>query len=134
LRKEKETKMSFYAVIMFTRWLVNTDEDEREWIEKMGALPMEKRKRDPSVEEKVKELFGLWRRGTRMERIATLGWLDAESIGLMCQVIEERARIRQEYQEEVARNGGVMPEMKDADFRAFMVETEKARDAMRKKI
>lgn len=110
--------MSFHAVTMFVRWAVSADQKTAELLDELKALPMDTRRRDPRTTAIVQGLKSQWSRGTKIERLATLGWIEHDSVMLFCQMLEDLDGLRSQYAEQVRLNG-TPPALRDEDLGAY---------------
>jgi hypothetical protein len=110
--------MSFHAITMFVRWAVSADQKTSELLDTLKALPMDTRKRDPRALRIVQDLKTVWSRGTKIERLATLGWIEHDSLMLFCEMLDNLDSLRSQYAEQVRLNGAP-PELRDEDLGAY---------------
>lgn len=110
--------MSFHAITMFVRWAVSADQKTAELLDSLKVLPMNTRKRDPRALRIVQELKSQWSRGTKIERLATLGWIEHDSLMLFCEMLDNLDSLRSQYREQVRLNGAP-PELRDEDVVAY---------------
>jgi hypothetical protein len=103
---------------MFVRWAVTADQKTAELLDSLKALPMSTRKTDPQTTAIVQGLKHSWSRGTKIERLATLGWIEHDSVMLFCQMLEDLDSLRAQYAEQVRVNGAP-PELRDEDLGAY---------------
>jgi hypothetical protein len=100
---------------MFVRWAVSADQKTAELLDELKALPIDIRRRDPRTTAIVQGLKYSWSRGTKIERLATLGWIEHDSVMLFCQMLENLDSLRSQYAEQVRLNG-TPPELRDEDL------------------
>jgi hypothetical protein len=110
--------MSFHTVTMFVRWAVSADQKTADLLDSLKSLPMSTRKTDQRTISIVQGLKNSWSRGTKIERLATLGWIEHDSVMLFCQMLEELDSLRSQYKEQVRVNGAP-PELRDEDLAAY---------------
>lgn len=78
---------------------MNPGEKDTEIIDYIEKLPVEGRETNDTVKQYVSALKFRWERGTKIERLATLGWIERDAIKLFCSLIDNKDRIRAEYSE-----------------------------------
>jgi hypothetical protein len=110
--------MSFHTITMFVRWAVSADQKTAELLNSLRDLPIATRKIDPRTLSIVQDLKSRWSRGTKIERLATLGWIEHDSIMLFCQMLDNLDSLRSQYDEQVRLNGAP-PELRDEDVQAY---------------
>ena len=110
--------MSFHTVTMFVRWGISEDKEICKMIDEFKTIPLNDRKKDERVINIVRELKKKWSEGTKIERLATLGWIEYDSISIFCEMIDNIDKLREEYRENVKLNG-VPPELRDSDVEAY---------------
>jgi hypothetical protein len=110
--------MSFHTVTMFVRWGISEDKEICKMIDEFKTIPLNDRKKDERVINIVRELKKKWSEGTKIERLATLGWIEYDSISIFCEMIDNIDKLREEYRANVLLNG-VPPELRDADVDAY---------------
>jgi hypothetical protein len=103
---------------MFVRWAVSADQKTAELLNSLRDLPIATRKIDPRTLSIVQDLKSRWSRGTKIERLATLGWIEHDSIMLFCQMLDNLDSLRSQYDEQVRLNGAP-PELRDEDVQAY---------------
>ena len=84
---------------MMVHVFMNPGEKDREIIDYIEKLPVETRETNDTVKQYVSALKFRWERGTKIERLATLGWNDQDSVRMLCSLIDNKERIRAEYAE-----------------------------------
>jgi len=125
--------MSFHTVTMFVRWAVSADQKTAELLDSLKALPMDSRKRDPRSLSIVQNLKSNWSRGTKIERLATLGWIEHDSLMLFCEMLDSLDNLREQYTEQVKVNG-TPPELRDEDLVAYEKAIWTENDNMKNKL
>jgi len=110
--------MSFHTITMMVRWAVTADKPTATLLDDLKKLPLNTRKNDPRVLSIVQELKQKWSSGTKIERLATLGWIEYDSISIFCEMLDNLDKLRKEYLDQVILNG-VPPELKDDDVGAY---------------
>jgi hypothetical protein len=103
---------------MMVRWAVTADKPTATLLDDLKKLPLNTRKNDPRVLSIVQELKQKWSSGTKIERLATLGWIEYDSISIFCEMLDNLDKLRKEYLDQVILNG-VPPELKDDDVGAY---------------
>jgi hypothetical protein len=103
---------------MFVRWGISEDKEICKMIDEFKTIPLNDRKKDERVINIVRELKKKWSEGTKIERLATLGWIEYDSISIFCEMIDNIDKLREEYRENVKLNG-VPPELRDSDVEAY---------------
>ena len=111
---------------MMVRWAVMADPETAKMLDEMKQIPIAQRKKDRRIIETVRGLKEKWLKGTRIERIASLGWIEDESIGFFCQMLDQLDALRKEYADEVAKKG-VPPELKNTDYDQYTKTSNEAR-------
>jgi hypothetical protein len=97
--------MSYYRLPLMIRWVVETDQKN---IEKFLQMSMSERLESKEFKNLVKQLKTQWEDGTKIQRLATFGWVDEESEHFMSNILENLDQIRAEYMEQVKLNGPPM--------------------------
>jgi hypothetical protein len=123
--------MSFHTVTMMVRWAVTADKQTATVLDNLKRLPMETRVRDPRVLQIVQEMKRKWSVGTKIERLATLGWLEFDSIAIFCNMLDNLDQLRKEYLEQVLING-LPPDLNDDDIQSYEATVKKAQEEMKK--
>jgi hypothetical protein len=118
---------------MFVRWAVSADQKTAELLDSLKALPMDSRKRDPRSLSIVQNLKSNWSRGTKIERLATLGWIEHDSLMLFCEMLDSLDNLREQYTEQVKVNG-TPPELRDEDLVAYEKAIWTENDNMKNKL
>jgi hypothetical protein len=111
-------KMSFHTVTMFVRWAITTDEKTSDYLDNLKQLPLEDRLKDERVISLVRNLRKKWSTGTKIERLATLGWIEHDSICIFSNMLTEIDKLRQEYAENVKVNG-TPPSLQDVNLEQY---------------
>jgi hypothetical protein len=125
--------MSFHAITMFVRWAVSADQKTSELLDSLKALPMSVRKKDPRALRIVQDLKTIWSRGTKIERLATLGWIEYDSLMVFCEMLDNLDSLRSQYAEQVRINGAP-PELRDEDVTAYEKAIWKENENMKNKL
>jgi hypothetical protein len=121
--------MSFHTVIALTKWAVTAKGKSLEALEELKKLPVEERSKDPRLNRITAGLYYMWKKGSKMERMAVLGVTEHELKSLLVDLLSNLDRLRAEYSEELARhNIQELPPVTDADFDMY----EKTVEEMRK--
>lgn len=123
--------MSFHTITMFVRWAVSADQKTAELLDTLRKLPIDTRKRDQRTINIVQDLKSTWSRGTKIERLATLGWIEHDSIMLFCEMLDSLDNLRAQYAEQVKLNG-TPPELRDEDLQAYERAIWQENDNMKK--
>lgn len=110
--------MSFHTITIMVRWTVTADEKNSELIEDLRKIPLGQRERDPRLVQLVESLKQKWSRGTKIERLATLGWNDTESCKLFSDILENLPVLQEQYREQVKVHGKP-PELNDKDLEKY---------------
>jgi hypothetical protein len=127
--------MSFHTITMFVRWAVMADEKTIEFINDLRKLSLQERLREPRIIPYVEDLRKQWASGTKIEKLATLGWIPRESETLLCNVVENIEHLRKEYEKEVKKHGGIEPpNLKDEDVYLYEEKAEEERQKFKKKL
>ena len=113
-------------------WIITANKKVAAVLDELRALPKEERKKDPRVEKYVKNMYKKWQRGTKIERLATLGWMEYESICLFCDILEQLPKLRKQYMKEVQKYGKP-PKFRDEDIEKYEAESYKQRKEAEKK-
>lgn len=120
--------MSLHTTTMMVRYVVNADAS---FMDELRLIPFDKRKNDPRIIELVRSLKTQWSQGTKIERLATLGWNEGDSCQLFSELIENLPQIRAEYSQQLRIHGNP-PELDDKDLEKFEKAVRDERKAMRK--
>jgi len=121
--------MSFHTITMLVRFAVTAIPEQAQYLDELRAIPLSQRKDDQRVINLVKGLKEKWQKGSKIERLATFGWIEGETIELFCNMLDQLDTLREQYACEVARNGQPT-ELKDE----FMEDYEKKSREVRKEI
>jgi hypothetical protein len=103
---------------MMVRFAVTADKATAQVLDELKTLPLETRKKDPRVLFIVQEMKNRWSSGTKIERLATLGWLEYDSIRIFCEMLDNLDILRKQYLENVMLNG-LPPDLKDEDIQEY---------------
>ena len=91
------------------RWAVNAKGSDNQLLSELRSLPSERRKQDIRLKDLMTRLKNQWANGTRIEKLATLGWVDSESIGIFSDMLDNWAEISTQYRAELALRGKPPP-------------------------
>jgi hypothetical protein len=94
---------------MFVQWAVTADKKTSDLLDQLKKIPLEDRKRESRISQIVQDLKIKWSSGTKIERLATLGWIEYDSISIFCNMLDQLDQLRQEYSEQVKINGTPPP-------------------------
>ena len=97
--------MSLHTITVMVRWVVTADSKTCELFDELRTIPYGKREKDPRLVELVQTLKNKWSFGTKIERLATLGWNDPESCRLLSEMLENLPVMREEYADQVKIHG-----------------------------
>ena len=111
--------MSFNLITMLVRWVVTAQGGTYTLLDDLAKIPMVERKRDERVQYIVQFLKEKWLNGTKIEKMATLGWNEYETICIFCDIVENLAKLREQYAQEMLLYGGPPPELSDADLEKY---------------
>lgn len=118
--------MSCHLINMMMRSILLAKNENKELVDAMIQMPSNQRKQNDTVIQFVKNLKFVWSHGTQIERLATLGWNEAEGIDIFCNILDNIDQIRKEYFEELQKHGGVEPpELKDSDISIYEAEVNR---------
>lgn len=118
--------MSCHLINMMVRTVLLAKDETKELIDTILKIPRENRNRNDTCVEFVKNLKFIWTHGTQIERLATLGWDDRESLEIFCSILDNLDELKREYQKELENHGGKEPpELKDSDIKIYEYETNK---------
>ena len=116
--------MSFHTMTVMIDWFVHMDEKTTQDIERLQTIPYHIRLYDENVVKYVEEMKSIWSRGTKVQRLAVLGWETSETIKLFCNIVENLDKIAEEYRENVEKYG-IVPSVKNADIDEYEKVTRK---------
>ena len=91
--------MSFHTTTMLVKWAVATDEKYTSLIDELKHLPVEQIAKDERVSSIIRNLKAQWSSGTKIERLATLGWIEYDYIYILSNIIKNIDQLRTEYKE-----------------------------------
>lgn len=123
--------MSFHTITMFVRWAVTADRDTARMLDEFRNIPPNERLYDERIVSLVKNLHDSWQYGTRIERLATLGWIPHESVTIFCNMLDNLNELRAQYRDEVAKRG-VPPPLNDDDLEKYEAESNKVRTTFKR--
>lgn len=110
--------MSLRMVSLMVHWAVTADAKTSKLLDELATLPMDSRKRDPRLIQIVAGLKEKWSTSkNRIERLASLGWLDYESECIFAEMIDSLPKLRKEYLEQVMLHG--LPDLSNDKFNEF---------------
>jgi hypothetical protein len=110
--------MSFHTQTMLTRWAVMAQGDDLKALETLKMVDYHNRDKNPALISIVKSLKDKWSYGKKIERLATLGWIESDVCKMLNDLIECLESIREEYSKMVAEHG-TPPDLDDKDLRAY---------------
>lgn len=117
---------------MMVNWLMTRNKKIDKNLDELHALPYDKRKRDPRLEQYTKDMYNEWSSSEKKyEKYATLGWKEYESMMTLCDLIENLPQLRKDYLEQVMLYG--LPEFDDDQFDKYEKELQKQRKEAEKK-
>jgi hypothetical protein len=103
---------------MITRWAMTADQELNTYLDYLKSIPYEARLRDERLRALIPKLKAAWSRGTKIERLAVLGWQDNEVLALIASMIDKLDQLRADYQEELAKKGS-LPPLNDRDLQKY---------------
>lgn len=108
---------SFHATVLMTEWLVKTG--KKEVLDQLALLPFEERKTDEKIKRIIQIMYKVWRGSNKkIERLAVLGWDEAEMIAHFCVMLDNLQQIRSEY-EQMSRIHGIPNAVADRDIKKY---------------
>lgn len=110
--------MSFHTTTMLVRWVVSADEKTTSLLDELKNLPLEQLIKDDRVISIVKTLKLQWSSGTKIERLATLGWIEYDSIYIFSNILKNIDNLRTEYKQQIKLHGPPPP-LKDEDLKSY---------------
>lgn len=91
------------------RWAMNAKGPDEQLLANLRSLPSETRKKDPRLKDLVLYLKKEWSNGSQIEKLATLGWIDSESIDIFSDILDNWSVISTQYKAELALRGNPPP-------------------------
>ena len=110
--------MSFHTTTMLVRWVVSADEKTSSLLDDLKQLPIEQLSKDDRVISIIRTLKTQWSTGNKIERLATLGWIEYDSIVIFSNIIKNIDNLRSEYNKEIKLHG-VPPPLRDEDLKSY---------------
>lgn len=107
--------MSLHTITLLTRWSLTVKDQDLILIEELRKVQSDERRHDTRLIEVVRKLYNSWSRGNKIERIATLGWNEAEVCSIFNELLNNLPLLRDEYAKGVAAFG-MPPELSDKDL------------------
>lgn len=86
--------MSFHTVTMMIRWIL-TNNDPR--IQTLRSFSYDVRLKNQLTKDLVNELKEKWNNGSRIEKLAVLGWNDFEAQKLLCDIIQDYNNLKIQF-------------------------------------
>lgn len=109
--------MSMHLITVMVDKIVNPDEKTEQILNELQKISFDQRKRDKRLIDLVVRLKEEWSHGTKIERLATLGWQEYEACQLFSEMIENIDRLRCEYREQTNLYG--KPDLSRGDSNRF---------------
>jgi hypothetical protein len=100
---------------MMVRWVVTTDSD---LVTELYDIPFHQRESHPKLVNLLQVLKEKWKSGTKIEKLAVLGWNDAEARKLFSDIIQNLPFLKEEYNKELLIHGKVT-ELADENLKDF---------------
>jgi len=110
--------MSFHTITIMVRWVVTADQPTSELFKELRKIPLSERHRDPQLIQIIQALKTKWSTGTKIERLAVLGWDETESCKLLAEMLENLPKLRAEYAMQLKVHGKP-PDLNDKDLDNF---------------
>jgi hypothetical protein len=110
--------MSFHTITMMVRWAVTADDNTAKVLEELRDMDMNSRMTDPRSIWFVKKMRNDWARGSKIERLATFGWQEYESLQLFCQMLDRLESLRKEFHDRI-NMVGPPPDLCDEDVELY---------------
>lgn len=108
---------SFHATVLMTEWLVKTG--KKEVLDQLASIPLEERKTNEKIKRIVQTMYNVWKiSNKKIERLAVLGWDEAEMIAHFCAMLDNLQQIRSEY-EHMSRMHGIPNAVADRDIKKY---------------
>lgn len=117
---------------MMVRWSVTADKKTADILDQLRKLPLDQRRKNPLVKQFVTDMYKSWSTGTKIERLAILGWREHDSIELFCNLLDNLPQLRKEYIGQMLLHGKP-PELKDEDLERYESESNKQRKLAERK-
>lgn len=103
---------------MMMRTVMTAEGKDKVFLEELSQLDEKGRKEDKRVEPYVLSLKEKWGFGTRIERLATLGWNQYESEEVLHGILSNLSHLRKEYEKQQKENGRPPP-LRDEDLELY---------------
>lgn len=101
--------MSFHTTTCMINEIITAEGKLAEQINELSTLSYAKRKDNPQALQIVQDMKNRWQVGTKIERLATLGWMEYESLQLFCSIIDNLEQLKKEYNDQVRQYGKPPP-------------------------
>jgi hypothetical protein len=109
------------------RWVVTADPI---LLDELRLIPFSERKTNPRIVEVVRTLKTKWSKGTKIERLAVLGWNENDSCQLFSELLENLPQLRVEYAQQVKIHGKP-PDLDDKDLDKFEKAIQEEKKSMK---
>ena len=109
---------------MMVRSAVMANEESQKILDELRIIPKEQRINDERIINIVRNFKIKWERGTKIEKLATLGWNESEVINLFSEMLDQLDFLRTQYQSEVDRCGNPS-EISDENLERYEVVSKK---------
>lgn len=118
---------------MMMHWIVNTDLETSKVLQELHTMSYGDRKKDPRALDYVQKMRKKWSAGTQVERLATLGWIEYESLEMFCSMLEHLPKILAEYKDNIDKHGRPT-DITQANVTDYEKEADVQRKAAEKKL
>lgn len=96
--------MSFHAITQLVKYAVTT---ESKVIEELRTIPYRDRAKDQRLKDLVNDIKISLQKGSVIERMASIGWIDTECEQLFSDILENFPQLKKEYEEQLQTYGKI---------------------------
>lgn len=90
---------------MMVRSALTADAESQQTLDELKLIPKSQRNQDERIVNIVRNFKIKWERGTKIEKLATLGWSESEVINLFSEMLDQLDSLRIQYQYEIEKYG-----------------------------
>ena len=90
---------------MMVRSALTADAESQQTLDELRLIPKSQRNQDERIINIVRNFKIKWERGTKIEKLATLGWCESEVINLFSEMLDQLDSLRKQFRDEIEKHG-----------------------------
>jgi hypothetical protein len=116
--------MSNHTIAMFVNWALNSGSEVNNFLDSIVTnIKPEDRFNNTTIRDQVRSLKAKWTKGSKIERLAVLGWIEDDSVRVFCDLLNQLPQLRKEFKDEINLYGN--PKIDDKDLEQYEKEVRK---------